>query len=56
MSPLDFLREYPALSVHELAVTPDVVCVAADSITPVAACPACGCPSDRVHTHPGSCA
>lgn len=50
MSPLDFLRDVPSLSVRELAVTPDLICLAAESTAPMAACPACGIPSHHVHS------
>jgi transposase len=50
MSPLDLLGPFPNLSVRDLAVTDGLVCVAADSTAPVAACPACGTSSDRVHS------
>lgn len=50
MSPLDFLRDYSSLCVRELAVTPDLVLVAADAIESAASCPACGAGSGRVHS------
>lgn len=49
MSPLDLLPEFPPLSARELAVTPDLVCVAADVLARTADCPTCGSSSDRVH-------
>jgi transposase len=49
MSPLDLFREFPALCVRELAVTPDAIHIAADATARTAACPGCGCPTERVH-------
>lgn len=50
MSPFDLLRDYPHLAIHDLAITPDLVCVAADSTAPRTPCPTCGTSSDRVHS------
>ena len=50
MSPFDLLREFSDLTVRALAATPDLVCIAAASAAPDAACPACGRRTDRVHS------
>lgn len=50
MSSFDLLRDFSGLIVRELAVTPDLVCVTAESAVPDAACPGCGHHTDRVHS------
>lgn len=50
MSPLDFLTSEAGLAVTAIAVTPDLIAIAATTNTPTAHCPCCQRPSDRVHS------
>lgn len=50
MSPLDLLTSEAGLAVTAIAVTPDLIAIAATTNTPTAHCPCCHRPSDRVHS------
>jgi transposase-like protein len=50
MSPADLLPPLDGLAVTDAAITPNLIALAITCTAPTATCPACGHPSDRVHS------
>lgn len=53
MSPADLLPAHCGLAVTDATITPDIIVLAVTCDDPTAICPACGVPSDWVHSRYG---